>query len=65
MAMDWIGGTRMKEWLPMAQNVISRYAKDHNCKYLEVMVEKVGVVGLASTGGSQTILLIKWSCRNG
>ena len=23
MAMDWIGGTRMKEWLPMAQNVIS------------------------------------------
>ena len=35
MAMDWIGGTRMKEWLPMAQNVISRYAKDHNCKYLE------------------------------
>jgi hypothetical protein len=35
MGMDWIGGTRMKEWLPMAQNVISRYAKDHNCKYLE------------------------------
>ena len=35
MAMDWIGGTRMKEWLPMTQEVISRYAKDHNCKYLE------------------------------
>jgi hypothetical protein len=29
------------------------------------MVEKVGVVGLVSTGGSQTILLIKWSYRNG
>ena len=35
MAMDWIGGTRMKEWLSMAQEMISRYAKDHNCKYLE------------------------------
>ena len=35
MAMDWIGGTRMKEWLSMAQEMISRYAKDHSCKYLE------------------------------
>jgi len=35
MAMDWIGGTRMKEWLPMAQETIAKYAKDHNCKYLE------------------------------
>ena len=35
LAMDFIGGTRMKEWLPMVQDVISRYAKDHNCKYLE------------------------------
>jgi len=35
MAMDWIGGTRMKDWLPMAQESISRYAKDHKCKYLE------------------------------
>ena len=35
MAMDWIGGTRMNEWLPMAQETIAKYAKDHNCKYLE------------------------------
>ena len=35
MAMDWIGGTRMKEWLFMAQESISRYARDHKCKYLE------------------------------
>ena len=35
MAMDWIGGTRMKEWLSMAQESISRYARDHKCKYLE------------------------------
>ena len=35
MAMDWIGGTRMKEWLPLAQETLSRYARDHGCKYLE------------------------------
>ena len=35
LAMDWIGGTRMKDWLPMAQESISRYAKEHKCKYLE------------------------------
>lgn len=35
MAMDWIGGKRMKDWLPLAQERISQYAKIHNCKYLE------------------------------
>jgi len=35
MAMDWIGGTRMKEWLPMVQERITNYAKIHDCKYLE------------------------------
>ena len=35
MSMDWIGGTRMKEWLPMAQETISRYAKEHGCSHLE------------------------------
>ena len=35
MAMDWIGGTRMKEWLPMAHKTLEKHAKDHNCRYLE------------------------------
>ena len=35
MAMDWIGGKRMKDWLPLAQDRISNYAKIHDCKYLE------------------------------
>jgi len=35
MAMDWIGGTRMKEWLPIAHKTLEQHAKDHNCKYLE------------------------------
>ena len=35
MSMDWIGGTRMREWLPIAQETISRYAKEHGCSHLE------------------------------
>ena len=42
MAMDWIGGKRMKDWLPLAQESISRYARDHKCKYLEGYGRKGG-----------------------
>ena len=35
MALDWVGGTRMKEWLPIAHPIMVSYAEDHNCKYLE------------------------------
>ena len=35
MALDWGGGTRMKEWLPIAHPIMVSYAEDHNCKYLE------------------------------
>jgi len=35
MAMDWIGGRRMKEWLPLVQDTIERYAQDAGCTELE------------------------------
>lgn len=35
LALDWIGGARMKEWLPMAHDVFSRYAEDHGCTELQ------------------------------
>jgi len=35
MAIDWLGGSRMKEWLPMAQAMIMRYARDNECLHLE------------------------------
>jgi hypothetical protein len=34
LALDWIGGERMREWLPMAQIVMERYAKDNGCTHL-------------------------------
>jgi hypothetical protein len=35
MAMDWIGGSRMREWLPLAQKTLMRYAKQNDCTHLE------------------------------
>jgi hypothetical protein len=34
LVMDWIGGSRMKEWLPLAQNTFERYARDNGCTQL-------------------------------
>lgn len=35
MAIDWIGGKRMKEWLPKFSETLDKYAKDNGCKYIE------------------------------
>jgi hypothetical protein len=35
MAMDWIGGTRMREWLPMAMETLSEYSRKNGCSHLE------------------------------
>lgn len=34
LALDWIGGSRMREWLPLAHAVFLRYATDHGCSEL-------------------------------
>lgn len=35
LCIDWIGGSRMSEWLPVAQPLMSEYARAHNCAHLE------------------------------
>ena len=35
MAMDWIGGSRMREWLPMAMETLSEYSRKNGCTHLE------------------------------
>ena len=32
LAMDFIGGSKMKEWLPEAQRTLESFAKDNNCR---------------------------------
>jgi hypothetical protein len=35
LCMDWIGGERMREWLPLAQPLMEMYARDNGCTHLE------------------------------
>lgn len=35
MAMDWVGGTRMSEWLGLAMSTLKQYAVDNGCLHLE------------------------------
>lgn len=35
MALDWVGGTKMTEWLPLVLDTIKRYAVDNGCRHLE------------------------------
>ena len=35
MALDWVGGTRMAEWLPLVLSTIEEYAKESDCQHLE------------------------------
>lgn len=35
LCMDWIGGARMAEWLPLAQPLMEQYARDSGCTHLE------------------------------
>ena len=33
LAMDWLGGSRMSEWLPLAQETLEKYAKECGCSH--------------------------------
>ena len=35
LALDFIGGKRMKHWLPKAQKVINKFARDNGCIRIE------------------------------
>ena len=35
MAMDWVGGRRMTEWLPIVMNRLISFANDCGCSHLE------------------------------
>ena len=35
MSIDWLGGTRLEELLPLFHPVMAQYAKDNRCSHLE------------------------------
>ena len=35
MALDWVGGSKMNQWLPLVLNTLQKYAKECVCMHLE------------------------------
>lgn len=35
LAVDWMGGSRMKEWLPMVNESLAKHAKLNECMHIE------------------------------
>lgn len=65
MAMDWLGGTRMKEWLPMAMETLSQFAKDNNCQHLEAYGRKAWKRWLGKYGWEPEYIAYRMELNNG
>jgi len=35
MILDWVGGSRMSEWMPSSHRVMVEYARENGCTHLE------------------------------
>lgn len=65
MALDWIGGARMAEWLPQAQRVMSKYAKDNRCTHLEGFGRKAWGRWLAKYGWKPEYIAYRMELSDG
>lgn len=64
MVLDWIGGTRMVEWLPMVQSTMSKYARDNGCTHLEGFGRKAWGRLLAKYGWEPEYIAYRMELRD-
>ena len=65
MAMDWIGGSKMGKWLPIAQETIEKFAKDNNCTHLEGYGRKAWGRWLGKYGWNPEYIAYRMEISNG
>tara|TARA_R100000234_G_scaffold39298_1_gene23409 strand:+ start:8317 stop:8736 length:420 start_codon:yes stop_codon:yes gene_type:complete len=65
MAMDWIGGSKMGKWLPVAQETLERFAKDNNCTHLEGYGRKAWGRWLGKYGWNPEYIAYRMEIENG
>jgi hypothetical protein len=65
LSMDWIGGERMAEWLPMAHETMVRYAKDNGCTHLEGYGRKAWGRWLQKYGWEPNYIAYKMELNDG
>ena len=65
MAMDWIGGSKMGKWLPVAQETLERFARDNNCTHLEGYGRKAWGRWLGKYGWNPEYIAYRKELENG
>ena len=65
MAMDWLGGSRMSEWLPSVQRVMNSYARDNGCTHLEAYGRKAWGRWLAKYGWEPEYIAYRMELSDG
>ena len=65
MAMDWVGGKRMVEWLPIAMEKLSSFAKDCGCSHLEGYGRKAWIKGLKRYNWKPEYIAYRMEIDNG
>ena len=59
LAMDFLGGTRMKEWLHLAQDAVEEHAKRNDCTQLEAYGRRAWSRYLEPLGWGQAYITYK------
>lgn len=65
LAIDWIGGDRMKDWLPEAHDVLSDYARAYGCDHLQGYGRKGWLRALAKFGWEVDYTAYRMEIKNG
>ena len=65
MALDWVGGSRMAEWLPMVLETIEKYAKESWCQHLEGYGRKAWGRYLEKYGWKPEYIAYRMELNNG
>jgi len=65
LAMDWIGGSKMGKWLPVAQETMESFAKDNKCTHLEGYGRKAWGRWLGKYGWNPEYIAYRMELDNG
>jgi hypothetical protein len=65
MSLDWIGGSRMSEWMPMVHSVMADYARASGCASLEGYGRKAWGKYMAKYGWEPDHIAYKMELNDG
>lgn len=65
LSMDWIGGSQMQKWLPVAHEIIVDHAKANGCSQIEGYGRKAWGRWLAKYGWKPNYIAFKMELGNG